>query len=78
MVDVVGSFLHFTPVDSETNSIPEMRCISQERRDDGIGGNDDDDDDIQMTESLGEMNLRRQKNCLVVHNTSSQLLDYHP
>jgi len=45
MVEVVGSFLHFTPNDcSDQNSIPETRSISQERRDesdDCIDGNDD-------------------------------------
>ena len=43
MVDVVESFLHFTPNGSVPNSIPEMgiSSISQERRDesdDYIGG----------------------------------------
>ena len=51
MVRFVGtrslSFLHFTPDDSDPNSIPDMGRISQERgdeSDDSIGGSDD----IQM------------------------------
>ena len=60
MVEVVGSFLHFTPDDLDPNSIPEtdqMESISQERRDesdDGIGGSDD----IQMAEMNGEPIVR--------------------
>lgn len=44
MVEVMGSFLHFTPDSSDPDSIPEMGSISQERRDesdDCIAGSDD-------------------------------------
>ena len=46
MVEVVGSFLYFTPDGSDSNSISEMGSISLERdeSDDYIGGRDD----IQM------------------------------
>ena len=46
MVEVVGSFLYFTPDGSDLNSISEMGSISLERdkSDDYIGGCDD----IQM------------------------------
>ena len=49
MVDVMGSFLHFTPNDSDPNSTLELESISQERRDDSddyISGSDN----IQMAE----------------------------
>ena len=44
MVEVMGSFLHFTPDSSDPDSIPEMGSISQERKDesdDCIAGSDD-------------------------------------
>lgn len=51
MVEAVGSFLQFTPDNSDPNSISEIgsSIITQERRDesdDGIG----ESDDIQMAE----------------------------
>lgn len=54
MVEVLGarSFLHFTPGDSDPNSIPGMGSISSEERrdesDDDISRSDSDD--IQMAE----------------------------
>jgi len=56
MVEVVGNFLHFTHVDSDPNSIPEIGSINEERRnesDDCIGGSDDPDYDGK------EMNVNR-------------------